>query len=43
MEGTTQTPYEMWTQKTPKVSYFHAFKCIYYKFNDKDHLRKFDK
>ncbi|XP_056855389.1 uncharacterized protein LOC108838558, partial [Raphanus sativus] len=41
-KGTTKTPYEMWTGKTPNLSYFHVFGCKCYILNDKDYLGKFD-
>ena len=41
--GTTQTAYELWKGRTPKVSHFRIFGCICYVLNDRDHLGKFDK
>src|ERR1044072_7979031 len=37
-----KTPYELWKNKKPNISYFHPFGCICYVLNTKDHLGKFD-
>src|SRR4051812_11898351 len=37
-----KTPYELWKNKKPNISYFHPFGCICYILNTKDHLSKFD-
>src|SRR5580765_7828591 len=37
-----KTPYELWKNKNPNISYFHPFGCICYVLNTKDHLGKFD-
>ena len=40
--GTKKTPYELWKDKKPNISYFHIFGSIYYILNDHEHLDKFD-
>lgn len=40
--GTQTTPYEIWKEETPNLSYFHVFGCVCYILNDKDQLGKFD-
>src|ERR1044072_2560560 len=37
-----KTPYELWKNKKPNISYFHPFGCTCFVLNTKDHLRKFD-
>ncbi|CAJ2651723.1 unnamed protein product [Trifolium pratense] len=37
-----KTPYELWKDKKPNVSYFHIFGCYCYILNIKDNLGKFD-
>src|SRR3954464_4374358 len=37
-----KTPYELWKNKKPNISYFHPFGCICFILNTKDHLGKFD-
>src|SRR4051812_4031560 len=37
-----KTPYELWKNRKPNISYFHPFGCICYILNTKDHLNKFD-
>lgn len=37
-----KTPYELWFNRTPYVSYFKIFGCKYFIFNAKDNLGKFD-
>src|ERR1044072_6521532 len=37
-----KTPYELWKNKKPNISYFHHFGCICYVLNTKEHLGKFD-
>lgn len=36
------TPYELWRNKKPNISYFHPFGCTCFIQNTKDHLNKFD-
>ena len=38
----TKTPYELWNNKKPNVSYFKVFGCKCFILNEKDALRKFD-
>src|SRR3954467_3824221 len=37
-----KTPYELWKNKKPNISYFHPFGCVCFILNTKDHLGKFD-
>src|SRR3954471_11243923 len=37
-----KTPYELWKNRTPNISYFHIFGCYCYILNNKDSLGKFD-
>ena len=38
-----KTPYEIWKDKKPNISYFHPFGCkVFILNNDKDNLGKFD-
>src|SRR5580765_6578522 len=37
-----KTPYELWKNKKPNISYFYPFGCICYVLNTKEHLGKFD-
>src|SRR3954467_6906494 len=37
-----KTPYELWKNKNPNISYFHPFGCVCFILNTKDHLHKFD-
>ena len=37
-----KTPYELWKNKKPNISYFHIFGCFCYILNDKENLGKFD-
>lgn len=38
-----KTPYELWNDKKPNISYFHAFGCKCFILNSgKDNLGKFD-
>src|SRR4051812_40138692 len=37
-----KTPYELWKNRKPNISYFHPFGCTCYILNTKDHLNKFD-
>src|ERR1044072_2860944 len=37
-----KTPYELWKNKKPNISYFHPFGCTCFVLNTKDHLGKFD-
>ena len=38
----TKTPYELWNNKKPNVSYFKVFECKCFILNEKDNLGKFD-
>ena len=38
----TKTPYELWNNKKPNVSYFKVFGCKCFILNEKDALGKFD-
>ena len=38
----TKTPYELWNNKKPNVSYFKVFGCKCFILNEKDNLGKFD-
>ena len=37
-----KTPYELWTNKKPNISYFKVFGCKCFILNTKDNLWKFD-
>ena len=37
-----KTPYELWRNRKPNISYFHPFGCVCYMLNTKDNLNKFD-
>src|SRR3954463_10074449 len=37
-----KTPYELWKNRKPNISYFHPFGCVCFIMNTKDHLGKFD-
>ena len=37
-----KTPYELWKNRKPNISYFHPFGCTCFILNTKDHLNKFD-
>ena len=38
-----KTPYELWNDRKPNISYFRAFGCVCYVHNNgKDNLGKFD-
>src|SRR4051812_5740836 len=37
-----KTPYKLWKNRKPDISYFHPFGCTCYILNTKDHLSKFD-
>jgi len=37
-----KTPYELWKNIKPNISYFHIFRCYCYILNDKENLGKFD-
>src|SRR3954469_16452290 len=37
-----KTPYELWKNRKPNISYFHPFGCVCFILNTKDHLGKFD-
>ncbi|CAN1248499.1 Retrovirus-related Pol polyprotein from transposon TNT 1-94 [Linum perenne] len=41
-KGLDKTPYELFKQKTPNLSYFHPFGCNCFVLNTKDNLGKFD-
>lgn len=36
-----KTPYELWRNRKPIISYFHSFGCICYMLNTKDQIGKF--
>nr|GEV30701.1 retrovirus-related Pol polyprotein from transposon TNT 1-94 [Tanacetum cinerariifolium] len=36
------TPYEIFKERIPDISYFHVFGCLVFIHNHKDHLSKFD-
>ena len=38
----SKTPYKLWNNKKPNVSYFKVFKCKCFILNEKDMLGKFD-
>ena len=37
-----KTPYELWKNRKPNISYFHPFGCTCYILNTKDNLNKFN-
>ncbi len=37
-----KTPYELWKNRKPNISYFHIFGCFCYILNTKENLGKFD-
>ncbi|GJV83525.1 retrovirus-related pol polyprotein from transposon TNT 1-94 [Tanacetum coccineum] len=37
-----RTPYEIFRERIPDISYFHVFGCLVFIHNHKDHLVKFD-
>ena len=37
-----KTPYELWKDRKPNISYFKVFGCKYFILNTKDNLGKFD-
>ena len=37
-----KTPYELWIERRPNISYFHPFGCECFILNTKDQLGKFD-
>src|SRR3954471_12844992 len=37
-----KTPYELWKNKKPNISYFHPFGCVCFSLNSRYHLGKFD-
>ena len=37
-----KTPYKLWKNVKPNISYFHIFRCYCYILNDKENLGKFD-
>nr|GEW29508.1 retrovirus-related Pol polyprotein from transposon TNT 1-94 [Tanacetum cinerariifolium] len=37
-----KTPYEIFRERIPDISYFHVFRCPMFIHNNKDHLGKFD-
>ena len=37
-----KTPYELWKNRKPNISYFHPFGCTCYMLNTKNYLNKFD-
>ncbi|GKB47264.1 retrovirus-related pol polyprotein from transposon TNT 1-94 [Tanacetum coccineum] len=37
-----KTPYEIFMERIPDISYFHVFGCPVFIYNHKDHLGKFD-
>jgi hypothetical protein len=41
-KGLNKTPYELWKDRKPNISYFHIFGCYCYILNIKDNLGKFD-
>ncbi|CAN0877829.1 Retrovirus-related Pol polyprotein from transposon TNT 1-94, partial [Linum grandiflorum] len=41
-KNTMKTPYEIWKNLKPNISYFHPFGCRCFILNTKDHLGKFD-
>jgi len=37
-----KTPYKLWRNTKPNISYFHAFDCTCINLNTKDQIGKFD-
>jgi hypothetical protein len=37
-----KTPYELWKNRNPNISYFHPFGCECFMLNTKENLGKFD-
>ena len=37
-----KTPYELWKNRKPNISYFHPFGCTCFILNTKETLNKFD-
>ena len=37
-----KTPYELWKNRNPNISYVHPFGCTYFILSTKDHLNKFE-
>ncbi|GJV23722.1 retrovirus-related pol polyprotein from transposon TNT 1-94 [Tanacetum coccineum] len=37
-----KTPYEIFRERIPDISYFHVFRCVVFIHNHKDHVSKFD-
>ncbi|GJV15062.1 retrovirus-related pol polyprotein from transposon TNT 1-94 [Tanacetum coccineum] len=37
-----KTPYEIFRERVPDISYFHVFRCLVFIHNHKDHLEKFN-
>ena len=37
-----KTPYELWKNRKPNISYFHLFGCECFMLNTKENLGKFD-
>ena len=37
-----KTPYELWKNRKPNISYFYPFGCICFMLNTKENLGKFD-
>ena len=37
-----KTPYELWKNRKPNISYFHPFGCTCFMLNTKNYLNKFD-
>ena len=38
----SKTPYELWKNRKPNISYFHPFGCTCYMLNTKENLGNFD-
>jgi hypothetical protein len=41
-KGLNKSPYELWKERKPNISYFHIFGCYCYILNIRDNLGKFD-
>ena len=37
-----KTPYKLWKDRKPNISYFKVFRCKFFILNTKDNLGKFD-
>ena len=37
-----KTPYELWKNRKPNISYSHPFGCTFFILNTKNYLNKFD-